>query len=425
MTKFFIKHAAIFRSLYCNLFSIALSLPAMAWITRFFEKGITPETLSGRSSLMLFLIYLTLPAALIFAVGIVYNYFDNHDRFNKRNFLNSENNPSLLSLPPYMIGFALSMLCSTVIFSDSYEPLLLYFGIENKTFARLLAVITMALLRLIQLHALRDKWINEKLHPLFAEKEAFSKHNNNKATSINPLRFILTPLIFSALFYFTIYISCGFVFEVSFALIIILASFWYMILAAIAVIILALFLVRFIYDISKRKKLIRKLAQIERDGLGKVKYDGPKYLSSLFSSIKFSVTVTDRKGKKYNCLVLSGGSVNAPMYFNEEEYIVEHGIHLRGAGIVGTHGGFAVGALYTDGMMGKTNPTNLISGHRKVYKLDFSADGKKVVILNPSPTSAFYTKGMLIKPIDTGEVIGDYTIYTATGFFNHIDRSDI
>ena len=73
---------------------------------------------------------------------------------------------------------------------------------------------------------------------------------------------------------------------------------------------------------------------------------------------------------------------------------------------------------------GKENPTNMAFGFRTSHKLNFFEDEgcHKVVILNPAPTTAFAVYEREYTPIDNGEKIGNYTVYTASGLFNHIER---
>ena len=110
------------------------------------------------------------------------------------------------------------------------------------------------------------------------------------------------------------------------------------------------------------------------------------------------------------------------MFFKPDEYLIEHGMHLRGGALMSRGGSFAQ-AVDISSWGGKENPTNMIFGFRMAHKLEFpEGEGHKAVILSPVPTTAFALYGKETKPIDTGEDMKNYTIYTATGFFNHIER---
>ena len=122
------------------------------------------------------------PLLVILAVSLVYFYFDNLDLFNKREYFDGKDKSSLISRKPYLVGFAIAMLFSTVIFTDGYHMMLqLLLGNVNVTWSRLMAVATMAILRLFQLWSLQDKWETEIENPIFAEKSLFKR--NRKAFS--------------------------------------------------------------------------------------------------------------------------------------------------------------------------------------------------------------------------------------------------
>ena len=53
----------------------------------------------------------------------------------------------------------------------------------------------------------------------------------------------------------------------------------------------------------------------------------------------------------------------------------------------------------------------------------YYSEGNKVVIINPIPKKLFTREGSLFREIDTGDRIGEYKIYSATGFLNALDRN--
>ena len=187
-------------------------------------------------------------------------------------------------------------------------------------------------------------------------------------------------------------------------------------------IILAVLAFILIYNTRRRGILLKKLKQMEKEGLARVEIKGSKRLSATFITLPFSVKITDRNGDVYNCVVATCGEINAPMFFKRDEYIIEHGFHMRGGALIARGGNFAY-AVDISQLGGKANPTNLIVGFRTSHKLRFpEGEGHKVVILNPTPTTAFAMEDHTFKTIDTGENMGEYTLYTASGLFNHIDR---
>ena len=140
------------------------------------------------------------------------------------------------------------------------------------------------------------------------------------------------------------------------------------------------------------------------------------------STLPFTVRIIDREGEVYNCAVATCGEINAPMFFKTDEFFVEHGFHLRGGALLARGGTFGY-VVDISNFGGKENPTNLVFGFRTSHKLKFpEGEGHRVVILNPTPTTAYAIDEHSCRPIDTGENMGEYTLYTATGLFNHIER---
>lgn len=369
------------------------------------------------------------PIVIIFISWLVFNYFDNLDLFNKRDYLEKREHTKiikpLISEKPYLIGFAIEMLFSTLIFTEGYYMALsFFFPNVNVVIPRLLSVATMAILRLLQLWSLQDKWEIEIEHPLFVEKATFKR--NRDPYSFKFFQMIWQPIGFVILFS----IACSFATTYGFTLflaifyILISPDMWWAIFGLPIIVIAAVYVVRFIHNTRKRHILISKLNQMKKEKLAEVKIKGSKYLSATFTRLPFSVEIVDREGVIYNCLVITNGKINAPMYFKPDEYLVEHGMHLRGGALLSKAPGY-MGAAAVDisNMGGKENPTNMMFGFRIAHKLNFPEEhGKKTVILNPTPTTAFSVEGREYQSIDTGEQIGDYTIYTATGLFNHIER---
>lgn len=70
----------------------------------------------------------------------------------------------------------------------------------------------------------------------------------------------------------------------------------------------------------------------------------------------------------------------------------------------------------------------LFHRHLELFHIDTTiyytmpGDHKKLLVICPTPARMFVTERGRTREIDTGERIGDYTLYTATGFVNAIDR---
>ena len=369
-----------------------------------------------------------LPVLIVFTVSLVYNYFDNVDLFAKREYCESGSRQALIAKPPYIISFGIAMLFSTLLFTDSLHiALSFYFPGINIAVARFLAIAIMVGLRIFQLWSLQDKWQAEIDNPLFIEKAMFKR--NRDMYTFKPWQLILQPIGYFFVFTF----CCGFITGVYFENLLFPAvitgfnimvspDMWWTVFVIPVIIVAIVIIFRLIYNMTKRRILLKKLKQMESERLAKVEITGRKYLSASFITLPLTIKVTDNNGEIYNCIVATCGEINAPMFLKKDEYIVEHGFHLRGGALMARGGSFAQ-AVDVSQLGGKENPTNLVFGYRTSHKLNFpEGDGHNIVILNPTPTTAYAMYGYEYHPIDTGENMKNYTIHTATGFFNYIER---
>ena len=369
------------------------------------------------------------PIVIIGTVFLIFNYSDNLDLFNKREYFDSrDSRPAgkpLIAEYPYLIGFAINMLFATPVFTVGYDMMLLFFFPNiDVIVARALAVLTMAGLRLFQLWDLRDKWEAEIENPLFIEKTLFKRNQDMYAFKAKQM--ILQPIGYFIVFSIVANVFGFFGFPMLMVVFMIILSpdMWWALFSIPVIIILVMLAVRLIHNTRKRLILLKKLKSMEKEGLAKVKYKGSKILSATFIRIPFSVEITTWQGEVYNALVVTSGKINAPMYFKSDEYMVEHGFHLRGGGLLAKGGTFGQ-VVDISSWGGKENPSNLIFGFRTAHKLNFKeSEGERIVILNPTPTTAYAVNGREYRPIDTGEDMTNYTIYTATGLFNHIERKN-
>lgn len=323
---------------------------------------------------------------------MIYYYFDNLDLFNKKDYLEDKSRRSLLSRPQYITGFTISALLGAYMFTDAYQIFLNAFWKIDVIFPRLLSALTVIVIRLIQLHSLKSKWDGEIDHPLFAEKSLFKR--NRDPYTFKSYRLFLQPLGYVAVFYIVCLITTSYIIKYAIALIIIIAELWKPLLVIVIIPFIVLFSFRIIYNLNGRRKLIRRLNRLKRQKHAEVKFIGYKYLSSFLTFLPLQLVVTTSDGEIFKCDVITCDKVNAPMFMNSEEYIVEHGFHLRSGALLSKGGRFAQ-AVDISAWGGNTNPTNLIFGFRKSSKFTF-----------PS-----------------GEDMGNYTVYTATGFANMIERS--
>lgn len=413
----------IYTSLMASLGSVIFSAIIMnAFKASYEQNELDMQNYAGRAFIMILF-----PIVIIATAWLVFDYFDNVDLFNKRDYLKMRENEKrvkpLISEKPYLIGFAIEMAVAVFVFTKGYHMAITFFLPKASIMiSELLAVATMAILRLWQLKSLQDKWEIEIESPIFADKAIFKR--NRDPSKFKVIQLILQPLgyfiVFSLMAWF-----CGyFAFPMFMVIFVIIISpdMWWAIFSFPIVIIAIVYFTRAIHGIRKRRILIKKLKQMQAEGLATVETKGPKYLSSFITLFRLTVKVTDKEGNVYNCIVITGGKINAPMFFKEDEYLVEHGFHFRGGALLSAGGRFAR-AVDISTWGGKENPTNMVFGFRMSHKMRFpDVDGKHTVLLNPTSTTAFALSGTDTKPIDTGEDMKKYTIYTATGFFNHIER---
>lgn len=417
------KHITIIRNVCMSIVAsvtawLLASIILIAYNTTYEQNEM--YLLSSASQMFLIILF---PILVIFTTAMVYLYFDNLDLFNKREYFEGKDKSPLISRKPYLIGFAISMLFSTLTFSAGYRIMLLrLFGKINSIWPGILAVATMAILRLVQIHLLQDKWENEIENPLFVEKSMFKR--NSDMYKFKPHQMVFQPIGYIAIATVTCYFAGYMIFPLVAVCysIVTTPDMWWTLFSIPIIIIILTYALRFLHNTRKRRILIKKLKQLKNEGLAEVKMTGSKYLSATFTFLPFSVEVVDKEGVRYLCQVISASKINAPMFFKSDEYLIEHGMHLRGGALLSKGGRFGQ-VVDISKMGGKSNPTNMIFGFRSSHKFKFpEGEGRKAVILSPAPTTAYSMSGREFNPIDTGEDMKNYTIYTPTGLFNHVER---
>lgn len=416
------KYSKLIRNAYTSLFA---TLMALLFSHLYYSSTVAfkkeSEIIFEESHQLFFFNLLTLAVSL-FAIIMMYYYFDNLDLYNKKDYLEGKNKKLLISKPEYLVGFAISLLFATSMLTDPIHNLLTTFGNLNKVWARLLSVASVAIIRLVQIYNLQTKWEDEINHPLFVEKPIFK--NSQDIKRFRPHHLVLKPLGFLAIFTLCYLFVSAYLLEILFSVYIILTTLWQGTLLIALLPIIIIISIRILHNIKARRKLIKRLNRLVRDKSITVKYHGMKYISSIFPRMSFKIEVTTRTGEIYLCSIVCSGRVNAPMYFSDDKYYTEHGFHLRGGGLISQMGASPFAAVVDIGKWGgKTNPTNLIAGYRREHMLDFpEGNGTRALIINPAPTACFSLYENIANPIDTGENMGTYTIYSTTGFCNTVER---
>ncbi len=172
---------------------------------------------------------------------------------------------------------------------------------------------------------------------------------------------------------------------------------WLGILAVAVILAVAAWLLfHYIRACLKRRRFIENLtAMCERDGVELSTIRRPyASLLSLQSGSDFTLT---KSGRQYDCKFIAGILPNSPIVFTERgNGMCQHTLHL-----------FRVPLLHLNSRI----------------DFAFEADGTKILILLPIPKD-IYTATQTTKPLpaDTGERIGDYRIYNASGFLHALER---
>ena len=182
----------------------------------------------------------------------------------------------------------------------------------------------------------------------------------------------------------------------------------------VAVLVLAFLSLDYIRALYIRFKFFRKLkkaAKINKYKVSKIKYP---YSSLFIDHDENSFTVVSH-GKTYTCKLLSGIHYGNPMYFEEEgKGVVIHHVSLRYR--VLTAAPFARG-----GHIWQKLPADLMQFHT-YFKYDFEGEGKKVLLVCPTPHSIYASEYGQEKLLDVNDKVYGYTLMTGTAFLNALER---
>lgn len=165
----------------------------------------------------------------------------------------------------------------------------------------------------------------------------------------------------------------------------------------IAVAILAVFAIVYIRAYLKRKTFIDKLQKYCKTNQVYISKICKPYLSVFFwhAGSDFSI---EKNGKLFECKLIAGVFPGAQAVFSDK---------------------------------GKGHHRHIVQLFRiKIFEFRtdfdffFESDAKKIIILSPTPKKIYAsTQGSPARPADTGEKVGEYTIYNATGFLGALDRN--
>ncbi|MBQ7380261.1 MAG: hypothetical protein IJW70_11370 [Clostridia bacterium] len=165
---------------------------------------------------------------------------------------------------------------------------------------------------------------------------------------------------------------------------------------ALLIAIVAVVAVFYIRAMLKRKKFVKELQMTcQAKGVALSKIQKPYW--SVLSQQKGTDFTLEKDGKEYQCKLVAGVFRSSPIVFADTGEGVRQDV-LRV---------FRVSVLHMNTL------------------IDFrmEGDGKKILIVLPVPEKIYVsTEGSTPRPADTGEVLGEYTLYTATGFLGALER---
>ena len=167
-------------------------------------------------------------------------------------------------------------------------------------------------------------------------------------------------------------------------------------LIALVIVIAAVIAGFYIRAMLKRRQFIAAMKKICQER-GAVLSDVKKPYWSVISQQKGADFTLEQNGKEYQCKLVASVFPSSPIAFADTGKGIRQDI-LRV---------FRVTVLHMNTL------------------IDFCMEGqgKKIVIVLPVPQQIYVsTEGSTPRPADTGEVFGEYTLYTSTGFLGVLER---
>lgn len=195
----------------------------------------------------------------------------------------------------------------------------------------------------------------------------------------------------------------------------IIAIFWYYtgLLVFALVFVVTFFAVRYLRAIRKRRIFVRDLTRICKEkNIPLSPIVAP--CKSLFTDHVGENFSLEYKGQRYDCKLLGAFSRFTPFIFSPDGYAI----------------------CRRNISFGRRNIPLMTSAGRQMYSatvdlfhidtqidLAFSGKGKKIVILLPIPHSIFLINAVGgLYPLDTGDRVGDFQVYNASGFLGALER---
>lgn len=159
---------------------------------------------------------------------------------------------------------------------------------------------------------------------------------------------------------------------------------------------------------------LKKAAQRNGYTYTKIKYPY-RSITKDFEGYSFSITAN---GKTYACKMLSGKAYGDPMYFLEEgkgKIIRHYTLRFRS---------LRAAPFAKNAMMWQKLPADLAHVHTD-FTYDFEAEGKKILIVCPTPHTIYASGYGENKLLDVGDTFHGYMLMTGTAFVNALERDAI
>lgn len=171
------------------------------------------------------------------------------------------------------------------------------------------------------------------------------------------------------------------------------------IVLAVAALVLATVTAYYIRALLKRRAFVKSLKKYcFKNSLYLSDVKNP-YRSIFFSTGGFDFTV-EKNMRSYDCKFISGVFPSAPIALSDNGWALRQ-INVR---------------------IFKREVFRIVTN----IDFDFESENKKILVLLPTPKVFVATaRGEQPRLADVGEVVGKYTVYTATGFLNALDRDTL
>lgn len=194
---------------------------------------------------------------------------------------------------------------------------------------------------------------------------------------------------FAAIFFIPVFQSIYYISEA------LVALRWWLPVAVVALPIAALFALRFSRACRIRRKFLREL-RVTCHGVGATVSGVKRPYRSLLRLTDEVNFVIHHGEKTYHCKLFSALRRHTPLYFSERGVVqCLHSFRFR-----------------------------RVEYFRYTTQFDFSfkAEGQKILIVNPVPKEIYAGDTGFFRLIDTGERVGEYAVFTASGLLGAISR---